>query len=570
MNQRTLIILLALLILASPTLHAEGTSHLIILLSPSQLEAQHQDNTIVKTLSELKNEWPYLDTYTDITLVFHPEGKEILEFLKEHEEDLSKWSGTFTYYLMDRSIRRLALTDGGIGFTYGDEYNLNLGVKPGYNVILANGEWESLDMVLMANASEDRPVLLRGHTPGKVFLTGQSRISIQGSYLTLDGLVFKDGYFAGTVIRFTTQSHHCRLTNSAMLSYNPPLRDTKSWWVNMEGTYNRVDHNFFKGKTTVSPVVTVGVGHGPNYHQIDHNYFAHRPPLGVNGGETIRVGTSDKATVNSRTTVEFNLFEECDGEIEIISNKSSENIYRYNTFIDSAGSLTLRHGDRAIVEGNFFIGNHKPASAGVRIIGQGHRIINNYFTGLTDRVGGVISIQAAMENAPPGGYQLVKDIVIAFNTIVDNKAAAIYFGWGLGSKSGDAISNLPPEDCIIANNLIVKNSPLSAGIKPVNPKWEGNIAHQNGGLSFLKRQEGVLTIDPKLIMGDDGLWRPAANSPIIGAAEGDYPFVSEDIDGQPRGHKKDVGCDEASEGPIKRRPLTPDDVGPQWDVKNIL
>jgi poly(beta-D-mannuronate) lyase len=48
---------------------------------------------------------------------------------------------------------------------------------------------------------------------------------------------------------------------------------------------------------------------------------------------------------NSRTVVEHNLFQECNGEIEIVSSKSCENTYRYNTFLNCEGAVTLRHGD---------------------------------------------------------------------------------------------------------------------------------------------------------------------------------------------------------------------------------
>ena len=45
---------------------------------------------------------------------------------------------------------------------------------------------------------------------------------------------------------------------------------------------------------------------------------------------------------------------------------------------------------------------------------------------------------------------------------------------------------------------------------------------------------------------------------------GDFAFVREDIDGQARTGKLDVGCDQRSDRPITHRPLTPRDVGPSW------
>ena len=91
----------------------------------------------------------------------------------------------------------------------------------------------------------------------------------------------------------------------------------------------------------------------PSYHRIDHNYFGQFKLCGINGAETIRIIDTDSLRhAPSRTIVEYNLFEECDGEATaIISNKSSENIYRGNTFVRSMGALTLRKGDNCIVEG---------------------------------------------------------------------------------------------------------------------------------------------------------------------------------------------------------------------------
>ncbi len=53
--------------------------------------------------------------------------------------------------------------------------------------------------------------------------------------------------------------------------------------------------------------------------------------------------------------MENNWFEGCDGETEIISNKSGGNTYRGNVFFRSAGALTLRHGN-----GNRVIGQRLP------------------------------------------------------------------------------------------------------------------------------------------------------------------------------------------------------------------
>ena len=72
--------------------------------------------------------------------------------------------------------------------------------------------------------------------------------------------------------------------------------------------------------------------------------------------------------------------------------------------------------------------------------------------------------------------------------------------------------------------------------------------------------EAFRVADPQLQPGA-GVQAPAAGSPAIDGATEIFPFVMEDIDGQPR-DQPDLGADELSSAPRIRRPLTPADVGP--------
>ena len=72
-------------------------------------------------------------------------------------------------------------------------------------------------------------------------------------------------------------------------------------------------------------------------HTISNNYFykyAKTDTSLTNAGdsETIRLGASDEQNVNNNTTVKNNYFVEADGENEIITNKSKNNIFTNNTF----------------------------------------------------------------------------------------------------------------------------------------------------------------------------------------------------------------------------------------------
>ena len=145
----------------------------------------------------------------------------------------------------------------------------------------------------------------------------------------------------------------------------------------------------------------------------------------------MRIGYSYQSMLKSRTVVEHNLFERCDGEIEIISSKSCENVYRYNTFQNCEGTLTLRHGNRCTVEGNFFIGNHKRGSGGIRVIGEDHVIINNYIDGVDK---GGFWITAGVPNSPLNGYYCARRATIAFNTVVDSRGPCLELDAGLAES----------------------------------------------------------------------------------------------------------------------------------------
>jgi poly(beta-D-mannuronate) lyase len=434
---------------------------------------------------------------------------------------------------------------------------------PGDTLTMANGVWNNVTILFEGNGTLGNPIMLRVQTKDQVIISGTSYLKIGGNYLTVDGLIFKNGYSgSNAVIDFRKSngivSNNCRLTNTSIIDYNNPDSLSDNKWVSLYGQYNRVDHCYLKGKTNLGTTLVVWLSAQPNYHRIDHNYFGFRPVYPVNGAETIRVGTSDWSMYDSFTTVEYNYFEQCNGEIEIISNKSCGNIYRYNTFYKCQGTLTLRHGNRCTVEGNFFIQENEPNSGGIRIIGEDHKVFNNYIqntAGSSYKTG--ITIMDGIPNSPLNGYWQVKRAVVAFNTLV-NCRYSFLIGAGYSSSQ-----NMPPIDCVIANNLIYSTgSPLiTYDDTPVNLTYQGNIFY--GASLGITKPVGITVIDPKMKLGNGGLWRPdSLNSPVINAAVGDFPYITLDMDGQPRSGLKDIGADEISLSPITSKPLTSNDVGP--------
>jgi poly(beta-D-mannuronate) lyase len=468
--------------------------------------------------------------------------------------------------------------------------------QPGDTLVMRNGTWTE-EITFEGHGTAEQPITLRAQTPGRVILTGPSRLRIGGSYLIVTGLYFKDGHLdelsdpsrVQAVVEFrtrpssTAEAHHCRLTNSVIENYNPEEITNRYFWVLLYGTRNRVDRCTFKGKTnngTLLNVVRSPQTPQAQYHQIDHNYFVDRPLLGGTfGGEIIVIGESRSSLSDSRTTVQFNLFERCDGDREIISSKSGKNRFRYNTFVRSRGALTLRHGNGALVEGNFFFGDNLPNTGGVRVIGENHVLINNYFSGIagsSDTFRSAVTLFDGVDNSPLEGHFQVKNALIAFNTFIEN-GRNIIIGGGrayLTSQYG-AERVRPPLNSTIANNIVMKDAAPGDDClinvvhepiyrNPSRPPYEGNIMY-GPCLGISEDTDGVFVMDPQLVLAGDGLYRPDSDSPAIDNAVGDYPMVTTDMDGQPRDDGfKDIGADEVSTAPITRRPLTARDVGANW------
>jgi poly(beta-D-mannuronate) lyase len=434
------------------------------------------------------------------------------------------------------------------------------GSQPGDSIVMRDGVWQGPDILLDAQGTAEKPVTLRAETPGNVIISGASRLRIGGRHLVVSGLHFRRAHNDDHLIVFRRDSKQlavdCRLTNCMIEDCNHPTDAGESRWISLYGQRNRVDHCSISGKTGKGTTLVAFLGEEPSRHRIDRNYFGPREKLGKNGGETIRLGDSDTAHMSSQTTVEMNCFEACNGEAEIISNKSCDNVYRRNTFLRCAGALTLRHGNGATVEANYFLGRNAKGTGGVRIIGERHRVINNYFSDLEgDDHRAALSIMNGFENSPANGYAPVKDAMVAFNAFVNCKETIVI---GLSEEDDP---NVPPTDCVIANNLIVtRRKAIDVRTTPVNCRWQGNLVQGDLGLNV----EGIReVVDLKLRRSGD-LWSPTENSAARGSAVTGFVGITEDIHGRKRGSETDVGCEVHSDDTRVQGPIYPNDAGVTW------
>ncbi len=309
---------------------------------------------------------------------------------------------------------------------------------------------------------------------GKVFFEENSTLNFSGNNITIDGFVWQNGgrgLDTKQVIQFRVKdgsnATHSIVKNCVINDYNNADKTVVNTWVGLYGQYNTVTNCLFKSKDNRGPTLVVWLDNNVTaHHTISYNYFLIRKngPDADNGLESIRIGDSKTSFTNAHCVVAFNRFEECDGEIEIISNKSCHNTYLHNTFVNSDGGLTLRHGNYALCDGNFFDGGDKRLSYGIRIIGEGHVAINNYFYHLNGAPNQTfrapLTIVNGLVNTPLNGYFQVKTATVTDNIFVNCATPNIRMG-AFSKRDGMTVA---PDTVTIKNNLFFDDAGNSGDV----------------------------------------------------------------------------------------------------------
>lgn len=334
-------------------------------------------------------------------------------------------------------------------------------------------------------------------TNGSVIFNGASKVEIHSDDILFSGFQYVGGDIGDDhVIRIwgsnvlITQINIQDYTSYKYLIIDEDSRRTTVSYSNFENRLNLDDQN----------ILSILVDDEPGYHKVQYCSFKNFEGTGNDLGiEPVRIGVSTQAHLNSRSTIEYCYFTNCDGDGELISNKAAQNVIRYNTFVDnSKAELVLRHGNEAIVYGNFFINN----MGGVRVReGSGHYIYNNYFEGLDKR-----AIYLQNEASDP-----LSDIHIYHNTIINSQEVIL---GGNGSN--------PPQNVTIANNIF--SDPQDDLFKDAtgNETWISNMYFGSLGIS---QTEGLVNADPLLAVNDMGYYQLDPESPATNAAEAGYPEI---------------------------------------------
>ena len=403
----------------------------------------------------------------------------------------------------------------------------------GDRIILSNGVWQDFEILFEGIGTKESPITLTAQEKGKVFISGQSNLSLFGEHLVVSGLVFKDGFTpTSSVISFRKSeselANYSRVTEVVIDNFNNPERFDTDFWVMMYGRHNRFDHNHIEGKRNKGVTMAVRLNtedSRENFHSIDHNYFGPRPILGSNGGETLRIGTSHYSLSDSNTLVENNYFDRCDGELEIISSKSGNNIIRGNVFFESRGTLTMRHGNDTRVENNVFFGNGVEHTGGIRVINKRQTVVNNYMEGLAGyRFGGALVVMNGVPNSPINRYHQVEDSVLENNSLFESDHIQLAAG-------SDQERSAIPIRTSFKNNLISnssQNDPFTIYDDISGIDFSENVSNK---VKDFQIKEGFSAQKFALERADNGLLYPKDSSQLNAGVSKDLMPISKESTG---------------------------------------
>jgi poly(beta-D-mannuronate) lyase len=424
--------------------------------------------------------------------------------------------------------------------------------NPGDTLLVSNGLYATSNPVTVTReGTKEKPIVIMAETAGQVEMTGAGGFSIMrpAKYIVISGFKFTH---AANTARTGAGTGFCRWTHNVF------ELDGEGEYLTIAGSDHEIDYNTFRNKNAMGRFLAIR-GEGSQIAErlwIHHNYFYNfQSQGGKNGAEAFQFGLSGFSLSKSNSIVEYNLFEECEGENELISIKASAVTLRYNTIRNCKAQFTLRHGNFNQVYGNYF--HNTP---GLRIFGDDHLVYSNYFE--TCSMG--INIGNGDGEVAAGSALTCHDrpdrVLIAFNTLISCKSPIVLSARekGLGAT---AIK--------VARNIIRGGGPAATITGPyVDPVWEGNIvfnAESKGDMP-----DGTFTtVDPKLGRGSNATIHLLPGSAAIDAvpaprgkkAVNPYTAITTDMDGQPRVAPLDAGADEVSTAPVTARILDPKDVG---------
>lgn len=425
-------------------------------------------------------------------------------------------------------------------------------LKDGDILIIEDGIYSDMGSINL----EKNNIVIKAKHSGKVIFSGLVQFNIKGNNNVVEGIIFTNGGPVTGEGAIVISGNKNKIINNTFYEFNMHKYEpnekgeyNSTRWMTVGGKENIITNNRFEGKYRRGTLLVINNSPELDNHILANNIFkTHKANmlgefqdekvirLNSNSWEAIRVGDSKTSLNPSGTMLLYNLFENMDGETELVTIKACETLFKGNTVIDSTAMFSLRHGNGSIVEDNIILGNEKPLTGGIRFYGEDHIIRNNYIenvTGIGETRGG-IAINTGVNNVAENekldssvkGKELnkqwtPKNVLIENNTVINSQQNFLYSGkvHKVSLYDNSKVKVIyPAVNITLKNNLSYavgedKNALIGAGEgkNPVGTKYINNIFYgtikdveipkdniREGELN-LKRKNGIYEIEDKNI-----------------------------------------------------------------------
>ena len=300
---------------------------------------------------------------------------------------------------------------------------------PGDEIAIKNGNYANWAIAISAKGTSAKPIIIHAEKPGSVTFSGnitQPVFKISGDYIFVKGINFKNAVLSktGILIELNT-TNNCKISDCNFFANQVKSQFTPLVVVSGNGSHNVVEGCSFVANVDNQDVqVKITKESYPKFTLIENNVFSDKVKVSWqngNGGECVQVGQDPVLLGNQRpeSTIRKNRFIRCNGENEVISNKSSGNKYLNNYFEDNDGELVMRGGHDCIIANNTF----KGATGGIRINGTGHVVINNKIDGIQTAIRLMYGMAKGKDEI--GFYIAASDCMIKNNTISNAKTGIL-------------------------------------------------------------------------------------------------------------------------------------------------
>ena len=426
--------------------------------------------------------------------------------------------------------------------------------KPGDIIIVKPGRYSDWgEIKFEADGTELVPITYKASNSGDVTFEDVMVFKVHADWIVIENFDFHKVEsphpysMISVALCYGSRITNCRFFSCGVL--------TKSWAGNIRLTTGakscRIDNCLFDDAQSYMIGSHVdSTKDWPKDIKIDHNTFQNSSAYCA---IQTAPGTTSNGSEETRYIVEYNIFKNLGigrkGASETICNKSSDNIYRFNTFQDlPSGMLSIRKGNDCRIEGNKFAN----CQFGIRITGKRHTILNNMFYNTMRAF--IFTYGDILEYSGTGGatgrYVASKDCIIAYNTAIGLSGQMMM----RVNNAGYAPATIKPSDNTIANNIFVADHDRFIQEDLADNKIVSNIFHA------IDKQIPTSVLGTNYILADPMFvdsyvnYRLSLNSPAIDQAVAIFGLeIKTDIDGnvRPRGTKNDIGASELSKPPPK-------------------